>query len=305
MPQLDLYSALVTSFGLSSFSMLVIFTWMFFTALALALKLVPRFSAKVVSLGFLSCGGKFFARYSYGLSFFVAQGDLLEQFILAGVKFNGGQYLVGLSLALAGLYFGANTFSTLLIAFVAGTIRDLTQDLAAYFLRALLFMSSIALIVLFYNLAGVLPLAFTVTSTIAAPAFLAVVVFFACLFILVLKFGFSLFGGLLPQGTNAAIAPLIVLIEIVSNVAKFFSLAVRLFANMFAGHLLLKVFYVILYDSALSQTTGAASAITFGTLFLVFFVSLLELMIAALQAFVFLLLVTLYVREMEFFIIAH
>jgi F-type H+-transporting ATPase subunit a len=116
--------------------------------------------------------------------------------------------------------------------------------------------------------------------------------------------GFLFTAGFLPAGTERAIGPLVILIEIVSNLAKFISLGVRLFANMFAGHLLLKVFYSICF-----QVTTAISLFfflpEFFTTAFVFFIVSLEAMIALLQSFVFVLLSVLYLKEAENFILSH
>lgn len=106
----------------------------------------------------------------------------------------------------------------------------------------------------------------------------------------------SAFAAPLPAGTNIFIAPLILLIEVVSNLAKFISLGIRLFANMFAGHLLLKVFYCICFEVLRHFALFYAFSGIF-VVFFIFFIVVLELLIAFLQAFVFSLLVILYLQE--------
>lgn len=125
-----------------------------------------------------------------------------------------------------------------------------------------------------------------------------------CIFNIVYKNRLFSLAGFLPAGTSIFIAPLIIIIEIVSNFAKFISLGIRLFANMFAGHLLLKVFYSIGF-----QLFMYASFFTFFSellvILFVIFITSLEIMIAALQAFVMLLLTVLYIRESESFVSGH
>ncbi len=112
------------------------------------------------------------------------------------------------------------------------------------------------------------------------------------------------FAGFLPAGTSKPIAPLIVVIELISTVAKFISLGVRLFANMFAGHLLLKAFYAVSFQVLVSLSLFYFFADIFIMLFL-FFITSLEFMIACLQAFVMVLLAALYLNESDTFVNAH
>lgn len=106
------------------------------------------------------------------------------------------------------------------------------------------------------------------------------------------------------RGTNLYISPLIVLIEVVSHLSKFVSLAVRLFANMFAGHLLLKAFYsfifVLFVSAGLLNFFYSVFVIGF-TLFIVG----LEFLIAFLQAYVALLLIVLYISGVRMFSLGH
>jgi len=97
---------------------------------------------------------------------------------------------------------------------------------------------------------------------------------------------------LVPKGVPAVLLPLVVLIEIISYLLRSFSLSVRLFANMMAGHTLLYILssFVI----ALSDVSLVAAFIP---LVLVFAVSFLEIGIAALQAYVFVVLLSIYVTD--------
>jgi F-type H+-transporting ATPase subunit a len=111
-------------------------------------------------------------------------------------------------------------------------------------------------------------------------------------------------AGLLPAGTNIFITPLLIVIELISSLAKFASLGIRLFANMFAGHLLLKVFYTLVFVTA-SQISILTTLFGLIIVFFTFFISVLEFLIAFLQAFVFFLLSTLYSRETIYFVGSH
>jgi F-type H+-transporting ATPase subunit a len=151
---------------------------------------------------------------------------------------------------------------------------------------------------------GLLPFALTLTSSLVGPFFISLVLFFGCFYILSLQRRIFSLAGFLPAGSDLFVAPLLSTVEVISYAAKFISLAVRLFANMFAGHLLLKVFYTICYQLVLIFSSffvfveicsfSFASSIT-----------VLEIMIAVLQAFVMLLLSALYFKEAYSFIASH
>jgi len=231
--------------------------------------------------------------------------DLLEQFVLILVR---AAPLIALLLAAALIVTTlVGVFARFLEAaasFIGALINDIAQDAAVSMSRNWAVLSSIFVLVLTFNLVGMLPFAFTFTSSLAAPFAISVTVFFAYLFNIIRKHGVTFLAGFLPAGTNVVIAPLIIVIEIISTIAKFISLGVRLFANMFAGHLLLKVFYTIAFYIASSVTLFLGLAEIFVILFLLA-ITVMELMIAALQAFVMLLLIILYLRESEDFISAH
>jgi F-type H+-transporting ATPase subunit a len=155
-----------------------------------------------------------------------------------------------------------------------------------------------------FNLVGILPFSFTATGSLAAPFCFSLTMFFLCFITATMRGGLAAVAGFLPTGTERTIAPLVILIEVVSNFAKFVSLGVRLFANMFAGHLLLKVFYSICFQVAASINFFLVLPEVMTGAF-VFFVVALEVMIAFLQAFVFILLSILYLKEAENFLAAH
>lgn len=121
---------------------------------------------------------------------------------------------------------------------------------------------------------------------------------------MLIRYGFQAFAGLVPAGDRNAITPLVAAIELISNFAKFISLGVRLFANMFAGHLLLKVLYSAVF---LVVTAGSVLSFCLAIFVVAFtlFIVVLESMIAFLQAYVFLLLTTIYIRDIKQFVSAH
>jgi len=195
-------------------------------------------------------------------------------------------------------------FLQILFEFVFGLVKDIALEEIVYFARNTIGLVGIFTSLVFFNVFGLIPSAYTFTSSLVAPLFFSIMILTIYIYTLVSKYKLSLFAGFLPAETNVYIAPLIVLIEILSTGAKFISLGVRLFANMFAGHLLLKVFYSISFKIILSFALVAY----FSQVVVVFFllsITALELMIAFLQSFVLLLLAVLYLKEAENFILAH
>lgn len=156
------------------------------------------------------------------------------------------------------------------------------------------FVFTIFVFVLFSNCFGLIPGSFTVTSQIAVTFALA------CLVILtVLVTGFAIHGiGFLKLFVPHApwyLQFLLVPIEVISFLTRPISLSVRLFANMLAGHTMLKVFagFVI----ALGAAGGVFTALSIAPMFLIVAISALEILVAVLQAYVFAILTCIYLNE--------
>ena len=141
---------------------------------------------------------------------------------------------------------------------------------------------------LFTNLIGMIPYSFTFTSHIIVTLALAMGVFIFVTILGFVKHGIKFFGFFVIPGLPFYMLPLLIPIEVISYLSRPVSLSVRLFANMLAGHTLLKVF------------AGFVSALGFfGILPLVFIIALtgLEILIAFLQAYVFAILTCLYIND--------
>ena len=151
------------------------------------------------------------------------------------------------------------------------------------------FIFSLFMFVLFCNMFGMIPYTFTVTSHIIVTFMLAAFIFIAVTIIGFLKHGLKYFSIFVPSGVPAVLLPLITIIEIISYLSRPVSLSVRLFANMMAGHTMLKVFggFVI------------SLGILGGWLPLSFSVALtgLEILVAFLQAYVFAILTCIYLND--------
>jgi len=151
------------------------------------------------------------------------------------------------------------------------------------------FVFSLFMFVLFCNMLGMLPYSFTVTSHIIVTFALAAVIFIGVTIIGFVNHGVGYLKLFIPSGVPLFLLPLIVIIEIISYLSRPVSLSVRLFANMMAGHTMLKVFggFVI------------SLGIIGGWLPLSFTVALtgLEILIAFLQAYVFAILTCIYLND--------
>ena len=169
--------------------------------------------------------------------------------------------------------------------FVANMIRDnVGQEGRKYF--PLIF--SLFMFVLFGNLLGMIPYTFTYTSHIIVTFAMAAVVFIGVTAIGFKKHGLHFLSFLMPAGVPLFMAPLIIPIEILSYFTRPVSLALRLFANMTAGHTMLKVFAGFI---ALLGVFGVVP------LLLVAALTGLELIIAFLQAYVFTILTCVYLND--------
>jgi F-type H+-transporting ATPase subunit a len=154
---------------------------------------------------------------------------------------------------------------------------------------------TIFMFVLVANCIGLIPYTFTVTSHIIITAALALLVFFTVLIYGFWKNGLHFFNLFVPKGIPIYILPLIVFIEVLSFLSRPISHSVRLFANMLAGHITLKVF-----ASFITLLGGLGIFGIFGaTLPLAMVVALtaLELLVAFLQAYVFAILTCIYLND--------
>ncbi len=157
------------------------------------------------------------------------------------------------------------------------------------------FIFSLFIFILAANIIGLFPYSFTVTSHLAVTFAFAGFIFVMCVLIGIAKHGFHWFSLFLPPGTPWFLAPLIILIEIISFLSRPVTLSVRLFANMTAGHILLKVFAGFVISLGLA---GGVWAVV-GVLPFAMNVALyaLELLVAVVQAYVFALLTSVYLND--------
>ena len=150
------------------------------------------------------------------------------------------------------------------------------------------FIFSIFIFVLFGNLIGMIPYSFTFTSHIAVTLTMAVVIFLLVTIVAIMKHGVKFFSFFLPEGVPIILSPLMVIIEVISYFTRPFSLSVRLFANMMAGHTLLKVIGGFVVPLGLFGVVPIAGLVA---------VMGLEFLIAFLQAYIFTILTCIYIND--------
>ncbi|MEL0107156.1 MAG: F0F1 ATP synthase subunit A [Rhodospirillaceae bacterium] len=169
--------------------------------------------------------------------------------------------------------------------FIANLVRDTVGPEGRPYFP---FVFSLFMFILFGNLLGMIPYSFTFTSHIIVTFAFAGFIFIGVTLIGIFKHKLHFLSFFLPPGVPVWMAPLLIPIEIISYLSRPVSLSVRLFANMMAGHLLLKVFAGFVIPLGL-----------LGIMPLAFLVALtgLEIVIAFLQAFIFTILTCLYISD--------
>jgi F-type H+-transporting ATPase subunit a len=169
--------------------------------------------------------------------------------------------------------------------FVANMVRD---NVGAEGMRYFPLVFTIFMFVLFSNMLGMVPGSFTVTSHIVITFAMAFMIFLGVTVIGFITHGLGFLKFFVPSGIPIALVPLLVIIEIISYLTRPVSLSVRLFANMLAGHTMLKVFAGFVVMMGL-----------WGVIPLVFMVALtgLEILVAFLQAYVFAILTCIYLND--------
>jgi F-type H+-transporting ATPase subunit a len=174
--------------------------------------------------------------------------------------------------------------------FIAGLIRDTIGNEGK---RYFPFVFTLFVFILLGNMLGMIPYAFTFTSHIIVTFVLAIIVFIGVTVLGFAKHGLHFLHFFVPPGVPKAMLILLVPIEVISYLSRPISLSVRLFANMLAGHTLIKVIAGFVFG------LGAVTLGVGGLLPLALIAALtgLEILIAFLQAYVFAILTCLYIND--------
>ena len=182
-------------------------------------------------------------------------------------------------------------FFTYIYDFVKGLVTQHTKQQ-----NYIPLIMSLFLFIFTSNLLGIIPGFFTTTSHIIITLCLALTVYIAIVGIGIKKHRWRIFSIFLPSDVPLYIAPIIVPVEIVQFIAKPISLSIRLFANMVAGHIVLKIFagFAIAILTASYYVAPLALVLVFVNVFLIAF----ELMVAFLQAYIFTVLICIYMGDL-------
>jgi len=176
--------------------------------------------------------------------------------------------------------------------FVAGTLRSSAGTEGMKFFP---FVFALFMFVLVANLLGLFPYFFTVTSHIIVTFALAMAVILTVVVGGFLRHGFGFLKLFVPQGVPGALIPLVTAIEVISFLSRPISLSVRLFANMLAGHITLKVFAGLVVTLAGLGVGGWLGAVL--PLGMTVAITALEVLVAFLQAYVFTVLTCMYLND--------
>ncbi|BBD36681.1 MULTISPECIES: F0F1 ATP synthase subunit A [Aminobacter] len=176
--------------------------------------------------------------------------------------------------------------------FVASMLRDAAGSQGMRFFPLVF---SLFMFVLVANLIGLFPYFFTVTSHLIVTFALALLVIGTVIVYGFMKHGFGFLKLFVPHGVPGILVPLVVLIEVISFLSRPISLSVRLFANMLAGHITLKVFAGFVTSLSAFGAVGVVGSIL--PLFMTVAITGLEVLVAFLQAYVFAVLTCMYLND--------
>nr|ADO22804.1 ATP synthase F0 subunit 6 [Basileuterus hypoleucus] len=185
-----------------------------------------------------------------------------------------------------------NRLSTLQLWFVNLVTKQLMMPLDKKGHKWALILTSLMIFLLLINLLGLLPYTFTPTTQLSMNLALAFPLWLATLLTGLRNQPSASLGHLLPEGTPTPLIPALILIETTSLLIRPLALGVRLTANLTAGHLLIQL--ISTATTVLFSTMPVVSLLTFLILFLL---TILEVAVAMIQAYVFVLLLSLYLQE--------
>ncbi|HEX8417357.1 MAG TPA: F0F1 ATP synthase subunit A [Methylobacterium sp.] len=175
--------------------------------------------------------------------------------------------------------------------FIGDTVHQATGDEGRRFFPLVF---SLFMFVLILNLLGMIPYSFAVTSHLVITFGLAALVIGTVIVFGVMKHGMHFFGLFVPSGVPKPLLAILVPIEIISFISRPISLSVRLFANVLAGHIAMKIFAFFV---AALLSAGAWSVLSPLPLALTIALTALEFLVAALQAYVFATLTAIYLND--------
>nr|YP_009944126.1 ATP synthase F0 subunit 6 [Rhipidura dahli]QOD95970.1 ATP synthase F0 subunit 6 [Rhipidura dahli] len=185
-----------------------------------------------------------------------------------------------------------NRLSTLQLWFVNLVTKQLMLPLNKKGHKWALILTSLMIFLLLINLLGLLPYTFTPTTQLSMNLALAFPLWLATLLTGLRNQPSASLGHLLPEGTPTPLIPALILIETTSLLIRPLALGVRLTANLTAGHLLIQ-----LISTATTVLLSTMPIVSLLTLLVLFLLTILEVAVAMIQAYVFVLLLSLYLQE--------
>jgi F-type H+-transporting ATPase subunit a len=219
------------------------------------------------------------------------------------LSFTNSAFFMLLAVALTTVFLMVATQARALVPGRLQSVAEITHDFVAKMCRESMgkegmkffpFVFTLFTFIFACNMLGIIPGFFTVTSHIIVTAALAAMVFLTVLVVGFAKNGLRFLKLFVPSGVPIAILPLVTLIEIISFLSRPISHSVRLFANMLAGHITLKVFggFVVMLLGA-----GSFAALAPLPLLMAVAITALEVLVAFLQAYVFTMLTCMYLND--------
>lgn len=228
----------------------------------------------------------------YGLHY---NFSFTNQTLIIGISFL--IFFLGSSLVINNTYgfVVPGRFQTLIETLYTITVSMVYENTGKAGISFFPFIFTTCLFILLSNIIGLVPYSFTVTSHLIVTLGLSLSLFVGIVSVIVKNHGLKSFQLFLPQGTSLGLSFLLVPIEIVSFIFKPLSLGVRLFANIIAGHTLLKVIGGFSWVMILKG--GILFSLHFFPLIILVLLIGLELGVGLIQTYVFLILVSIYFRE--------
>ncbi|MBI1273415.1 MAG: F0F1 ATP synthase subunit A [Alphaproteobacteria bacterium] len=185
----------------------------------------------------------------------------------------------------------------MLVEYLHNSIANMVEQSAGPRSKAFFpFIFALFMFIMFCNMLGLVPGGFTVTSHIVINFALALFIFFLCTVVGFVKHGFHFFALFLPKDAPVVMVPVLFVVEIISYCVRPFSLSVRLFANMLAGGILLKIFAGLVGTMILA---GGVVGLVLSPLPFILTVGLtgFKLFVAGLQAYIFSILTAVYLHD--------
>jgi len=222
------------------------------------------------------------------------------------ISFTNSSLMMVITVALIALWLFLSTSKKSLIPGRGQSIAEISYEFVADMLKSAAgkegmkffpFVFALFIFILFANMLGMIPFFFTTTSHIIVTMAMALMVFFLVLGYGIWKNGFGFLKLFWPSGVPIAIKPFVCLLEIISFISRPLSHSIRLWANVMAGHIMLKVFagFCIMLVGAFGFVGGSLAGIL--PFLMTFALTPLEFLVSFVQAYVFALLTCIYLSD--------